>query len=762
MKSKSIILILFFLLVSLTSVFATSVYSDTPLNAYGTTLNYETDAIIDGEYDVVQSTAFTSAKRPLICDVDNDGREELLAITGNVISVYDMNSAEFVLQYSINVQPHQVGLGIPNTINWITCQNFGGDSLISGSKQLIAVHMGDTFNESEIQFIEYNPTWLGSVDGTPINYGGGYYSAGYYQLQPHTEPYVSCDTTDTGEAVCGFAKGGYLESYRHVSYFTREYAVVGGEPQLFPINFEGICIDNYDASIGCYGQTIIGEFLTYTGAGTPAPDVSYAQSGSLYAFTIDASGQYYVYGASTSGTIRKFKFDGIFATDEGTIDALSMQVGKFSVSDITGNGLTDFCYHGYQWISTATTYARMICYDATGTSVLYSFSESAGSRIREINTVSFYDFDNNGDKEIVFLKIDKTDDNQNTIYWALTDPAEDVYPTRTSSGIRGVSISIVRDILNLDYYHVAIGTRVHQLDRDNTADIKFNMFNSVGINTAQTRYVVYDDMNNDYQTETITWDYITGIGNIYRHTPLALVQTITLANSSVYASGYFGFDTQTCAFENVTFRAVECSDGNTNSCTYYSTNELSKERLCTTCGGSIPETCGVYSYASPSFTCVIGSTGVKTIDLYLESNLQEGLKQGLASFTVESSSALTCNADILTEPADFTDPDAPVVPPEEPDTEKSDLEIYYDDWLQTLDDSVPKPIQLIASLVIISAFAIFMHRETNGNNYLTIVGSLMGAGISVALGLLAIELVLIIGIGLLVFVFVAYKFDKMR
>jgi hypothetical protein len=693
-----------------------------------------------------------------VCDVDNDGKDEFISYTTSDITIFGLTATGFETEASLSPSAqNSTAIGI----DWVVCANFAGDDTFSGlGKHLLAVHIGSgNDTNSEIQFIEYDPIWLtddndndGQLD-YPVQYqytGTDYYLAGYVVGTGGSSTSVSCSpvpfTTPTDDVICAFSDGD------SVSFLDRTLQTTGGKRALFPMMTT--CVNSNAAP--CQN-----EVLPDSKTITTVPYTGYVGSG--FALTISAGGTYYIHSYSDS-LLRTFVYSsGTFSTYY-TVSGYSTSFqpirGAYRSADIDNDGDLETCRYGRDSLSDERS--MLFCMDTSGTNIIYSLTDTRVANDNRGIGLTFYDIDENGDLEIVYLKWGSTTADSELIF-GLTNPSY-TYPAISGASVDSgtpTGLAIVRNDELDGVFTILFNNDVVLLNHSNSSAITQTTYSNIGgLTTGGFPFFV--DLNNDLATETVYY-YAAGTGTIYRHSQLPTTTTITLLNDSVYGGGLFGFDSLSCVGD-IELKAIECTSGLTSSCTY--TNSLgitSKERVCTTCGGTVPLKCGSYSYANPSVTCTGVPAGSYTFQAYLETEAQPDFSQGVVSFAIDVSTDLTCNQDILSQPATYVDPDDPTgggggtggV-----DT-RSELEVYYDDWLDTLDESVPAPIQLIASIVIMMMFAIYMHTQTNGNNYLTVIGSLFGAGVSVALGLLAIELVLIIGIGLVVFVFIAYKFDSM-
>jgi hypothetical protein len=775
MKS-TFVSILFLCLFCLVSVTAQDLYSSTPDGAFSPSLNYEVisyeDTAIEYTDEFILSVEPESV--PISCDIDSDGIKELVTYDGNTVTFIHTTSTGFETEKVFSVTP--VANTTSTAINWIACTTSSSATrLLNPNQKILAIHQGTTDGQSEISFIAKNPELGTTSDSRIIDYGDGFTKVGAILNARATSFGVSCDSKDiTIDASTTCGTPAFTTPFEYCAYgsdsdvitrfrFTPEVVTFGS--QCDDTTYEWNTFLNANETVREYDATDGGTFTNLLGTsvdfGIPVSlvymmDESY--NSYYYVVVLDGANDYNVYHAQDiDGTLT---FTDMPVTPTYTND--DIQRFNWVADDIDGDGDRDACVYGWDVVSGGDYRAKVWC-GTTGGTELVDYTFSSGD-INRIYAVGFFDFTKNGDKEVVVYR--QSNDNANNDLLVFLTDSGFVFPSTTKAeGINPfytMNIMRVANVVNDTEFVIVGGENIFRVDTSTPSSV------TITEDALMTGIQTYDmgfsfDFDYDYIAETGYIDSATGAMRLYYHDALPLRQTVTLVNESRYASGYFGFDPISCQDSPITIQATQCDDGE-DTCTYTNTLSSEKERVCTTCGGTVPLFCGNFSFASPKVLCEFGTVGDKEMQVYIETESKPDFPQAVASFTVEMSTDLTCNQDILILPATFTDPDAPTTPDtpvEEPDSEKSDLELYYDDWLDTLDESVPRPLQLIASIIIMVMMAVWVHGLTNGNNYMTIMGSLFGAGISVALGLLAIELVLIIGIGLLVFVFIAYKMERL-
>ena len=726
-----------------------SIPSDTPQNHYSHSINYETDGLVNGTFTVTAQHGFVAGQytTPIFCDITKDGNKEMITYTANTITITSVTASGFEDSATLTLIPYTA---TDDTINWVACADFGGDESLSGSSHILAVHQGDTDNESEIQYIEYNPSYTTQNSGIVAISGTQFYSVGYLDALPSSSATVSCARTPLSVEGVG---GKTLCAYNNADTVVVFSRTINSINTLFPIADGDDCVNN----IVCQAYTVNGSYTLAT-----ATTGNNLVTGGTVGLTIDTSFHKHVFFQDTqSQTIKKITLTPLSTSVSDTASTRTIQSGRFVTSDITNNGQLDVCRYGRNTDDHPTHKASITCLTTNGGTQLVSYQSVFNSGQGFVNAVTFYDMDGDGDKEVLFNTYHSTEQAQRTFQiLGFTAPNTIASVSNLANTFPNTrTLSIARSHTDDALVRVLGHEKIYTFNL--TPDTKTIVQHTPsGITTAPLTYFV--DMNTDFALETIAYDWTSGIGTLYRHSTLPTIATISLKDETVYGQGVFGFDPLSCVGD-ITFKTAECDDSVTQ-CTYENSVSVERERLCTTCDGTTTLFCGNYSYGAPQITCPSMTVGEKTIQLIFQSESKENFTHTVATIPLTVSTDASCNTNILNAPSTEVvgEPTQTVGGGSSSliiSDEASDLERYYYEWLITLDESVPRPLQLIVSLVIISMFAIYMHRQTNGNNYMTIIGSLMGAGISVALGLLAIELVLIIGVGLLIFVFVAYKFE---
>lgn len=743
----------------ISSVNAFNIISDTPTTAYSTTLNYESILLqTNGSVTSQLVNSMDDAKTPQHCDIDGDGRVEIISYVGNSITISGYDETGFIEEHQFSLTPNQ---SIDSDINWLTCvhdEQFSDLYQLEGATYIV-LSQGTESEDNEITFIGYEP----DMQRTPIPdraiLGKGYTIMYWYENQTHTGDAISCDTfeqeindTIQNRMICMTHNGTHAFPIRLKATLTEDSSTINGEFEYF-------------AYPGWYDSSPTGS-LVYTLSESIGTARSWEVGGEE--FVVIATGNSYLdfalWGFETTGN--RYAIGGNAVTDFDTesytipmtftspsfIYLYSRAWGaQMLPSDITNDGVTDICAYGSTTPGINAKYAHFSCFTASGSQV---YKNEIGSGENSFTALTTYDIDNDGVREVfVYRHDDGGTSSQIKVFGSSIS-----LPTLSTS-----SVSIPPDRMSITrvsetdaVYDILFGKNILRLNMTNESSITTTLTSLSSLQSGSESY--FFDVNGDYRTEILT---IVGTTyTTYGYSALPVIASTTLVDTSRYASGFFGFDPQTCQASNLTIQATECTTSATSSCTYTNSIAFEKERICTNCGGE-SIICGAWSFASPIVRCESIPSGTFAVSVYLETESKPTLVQSATSFLVNTSTDVTCNTNILTSPATFVGI-SPIIPDgdDETTTQQSQFEIWYDDWKSFLDESIPPAIQLILSIIIIMAFAVGLHKETNGNTYMTIMGSLFGAGVAVALTLLPIEIVLIVGIGLIIFLFVSQKFDK--
>jgi len=204
----------------------------------------------------------------------------------------------------------------------------------------------------------------------------------------------------------------------------------------------------------------------------------------------------------------------------------------------------------------------------------------------------------------------------------------------------------------------------------------------------------------------------------------------------------------------------------------------SKERLCTTCGGTTAFLCGSFAFANPTVTCDF-SDGNYSMDLSIESDSIPGTYQAIMSpklpFGVLSGVAgIDCNMlgdgilapdeapnDINNNQIDdnSTRDDVIIIDDEDGITANpQEQPVTY--LFQLLTQNMPPFFKGIIAMMLILGTAILSNNRSNGNPVITVLGAIGGAGLGVILGVISIEIAIMVFIAFIIGGLLYFHFTK--
>lgn len=249
------------------------------------------------------------------------------------------------------------------------------------------------------------------------------------------------------------------------------------------------------------------------------------------------------------------------------------------------------------------------------------------------------------------------------------------------------------------------------------------------------RYII-DDISDDGVGELIG---VSSTG-----TSAGFVEGITPSTITLYSPYVHDYYDPACVDTNITFKMTDCRS--TSQCTYISdyTNPLEREKICTTCAGTINETCSDWSYGTPNIVCNFNTTGVKEVefDLYTDLNEGEVASTFAINITIASSS---CDLE-----DDFIEAGYPSGVPTEPSVNETTGDSTTDGEIEDVDDLLntfgfgSSLWKIIFGIAIIFGVTFYAFNETKsfGMAIIGFVGSLI---LTTYLGLIPIWIIILIG-----------------
>jgi hypothetical protein len=768
MKSqKTVIIMVLMLLLTMTSIFALSIESATTTNQYSESINYEWG----GDFFTFETTDSVLANVPLssdlsrICDIDKDGKKEIIFYAGNSISIYGFNNAELELEASFTVDSATAD---NDDINGIACVDprFDGDDYPN-----LIIHQGTTSNTSQITFIEYQPDWVGGSEVTvEEQYGNtGYYLNGYYEGVQSMDSGIACNSVTDTWSLASETQPSYecvIANDEEFMVFGLSAFTGGGDNQRFPI-------------LNCQTELCNSQFL---GAGSidgltsgfNRPNIALLHTNALERFIYFRDDGFikqteYLGGANWTVpvTVPNFSPDWIYS--------------QFSIGDVEMDGQNEFCVSGTRSV---VNLGFIECSDASGTTEFFTRGVPANNG-REIDSVTFYDYDLDGDNEIIYsLSVGTTklsgggtnngiDDYSGWGIYGTTayyggdryDATDTVYNTVSRSDFT----SFTRFESNLTVFQTG-GDWIMMFNKNDSTRSRVQV---AGLNPNTEGFFV--DLDGDFLSEYLAYDTTTGIIKVHSNSLAGLESglTIELVDPFSVGDGYFGFYVgSNCESTNTTFKATECIGGQTSDCTYNSTVPSSQERICTDCGGTQPFSCGEFAFANPIFECPLVE-GNYSVLLSIESTSKLDIYQALTSppipiTVVDGVESLTCNTGIFigspndaptddnNNGVDDNDPNDPNVPPVgEPQQPPPEPESGFFAFVGDLDPIV----KFVIMIALVLGLSIVASNNTNGNPLITSIGAILGLGASVLLGLISVTIVLI---GIVVFTIVMFALHKLN
>lgn len=678
---------------------------------------------------VTSSVSFyaDNGKFSRFCDIDKDGKKEIISYSGNTITIRGFNNAELEIESSFSVTSQTAD---DDTINSLACVDMSGDG---EDYYNIVIHQGQVNGSSEIAFIEYQPDWVsGGTALLEVEYGeSGYYLNGYYENVQDITNHISCSPISSGwgdasesypRNICGITNG------EDVTLFTLSAFTGTGDNQRFPIldcATEECFYGNF--GVGGIGGTYgMSDFVIAT-SGSSTRSIIFRQSTTIKSST-------WVSGSGFSSPT--------------TLPDIYSQYNRvyFAQGDFENDGVMEVCVHGGT-DALNPDYSRIQCWDSGLTSVVYQAQYSGQDN--EIPQPTFYDYDQDGDKEIFYYNYMKSATDT-----LVMSGSTDYFQTSTSVQTGGLTdaprwLSFTR-LEGTNKTLMAMGKYVVTINKTNSTTTYEELTEFT--NPTASFFI---DLDNDLYSEYVNYDLSTGAITIYSNSePSTSTLTIELVKTNVVGDGYYGFYPNSCE-GNISFSAIECVDGQTDDCTYVASSETSQERICTTCGGTQSFFCGDYSFANPQVTCDL-SAGSYEIDLAIESTSKSGFYQAIANpdipFDVVSGvEGIDCN--VL-----GTFYDSPNQLPNDNNDDGIDdltgIGGVIDNGGDTNDETsvgvVLTGIQnlhpvfkfLIAGLIIIG-LAVWTSNNSNGNQLLSLLAGFIGIGVSVVLGLISLQVVII-------------------
>lgn len=259
-------------------------------------------------------------------------------------------------------------------------------------------------------------------------------------------------------------------------------------------------------------------------------------------------------------------------------------------------------------------------------------------------------------------------------------------------------------------------------------------------NLKQQAGITYlSDMDNDGNQEiiqisegSVTIDYIANIEP----------QPFNYDDSLLY-DGLYGFYNPAEVNTTQTIKAGECDYDLNNACSYTlnDTNTFNREKLCTTCGGTVTEKCGGWSYSEPSVTCEFNTTGTKTVNVDLYSEKTPDTKLGTLTINDWVINADTNNESNLVSPSD---PDIET-PTDDGDTKTGDEDpaTYAGSLFDVIEDNIKSIVGIFFIIAVVASLA-----SQGIRNHIV----LMFAGI---LATLVVSILGLISISFLIYIMIA-------
>lgn len=781
MNKKLIYISLFFLILILCAGSAIALNGEqgaqNPPGIYSQNINHVFPSNqIDDEINTTFSLSTTALHRPVVCDVDDDGRNEIITHSGSTVTISGMNTFDnLITEYQFeNVI---INTTTSQTINALACVNLDGDGQ---NKDLLIIHSGSVNGSSQIAIIEERPDF---IDFDPVTYsflqgynnlsGGNttYFLHGYYKNVMTLEHLFSCSEQPTDSSFgpefgyeCTFA--GMSDGTRAdgVMLFGTSAYIDSGNNQRFPID---------DCTTGC------ASFYASDLNIDESPQPGFAVDLKTLVNYQDSTRDLWVMTDNVDTFIRLNLNAGVWTrTDRPNTmtNLFTNGVKLMNTVNYQGDNKKEICFFGTR---DSNGNGRLQCWNNDHSGLIFTDDTTPSGGDDSYFGITAYDSDLNGDEEIFAQHRVQSSFISFDVFGDTVTPFNEILKSEDSSF--SVIMSISRSQLNPENIIMLSSSGV--ITYNTTSGIS-NLSDNIDFTLPPdpAYHTSFIDLNNDFVDEILAYKPQVGDVKIYTSTAPSLPPasaTIVLVNTSIVGDGYFGwYQNNTCA-GNITFKAKECVGGVTDDCTYTATDEFSQERICTTCGDTIPFTCGVYSFATPEFNCDLVA-GNYSIDLSIESTSQPGVYQ--ASVTpdiplnvISGISGSTCNIPtaLIESPNDQLpdendngigdglagDETTPGVGEEpsgvtaDPDTEP----VLF--FVQTFTINTPPVIKFLISGLLILGLAIFASNRTNGNPVITIIGASLGAGISIILGFLAIEAVLIV---IAIIVIASYALHKMN
>ena len=745
MKLQKIIATLILVCMLSMSIFALSSESATTYNQNSEDFNYEWG----GDFFSFETTDTLTGNIPSgndfsrFCDIDKDGKKEIVSYSGNTITIVGFNNAQLEVEASFSVTSQTAD---SDNINALACVDPSGDG---DDYYNLIIHQGTSDDSSEISFIEYEPDWLeNGLSLLTVQYGStGYYLNGYYENVQNIESSISCSPIPTswGDASETFPRQEcVVANNQELMIFSISAFTGTGNNQRFPI---------FDCAVeqtGCGNFTVGANVIDGLTGGFGRPKI---------ALTHSAPPNRHIYFVDNTIVKRVDYTSGGWNSPVTVPSSLTYNIYEFAVGDVENDGQNEVCVYGRR--STTGQIALIECYTADGNTEIFTKSLS-GSNTMFMKDVTFFDYDLDGDNEIIFIEgIGTTGGTTGsgtyshfaitgtTAYWG----GNDYDATDTSFSAPGASdlISLTRFESNDTVIHSAANW-VYLYNKTSSVRQRLQVPdvspNSEGF---------FVDLDGDFLSEYVNYDFTTGAIKVHSQTIAVIpdTPTIQLVNTTKVGDGYFGFFTGANCDDNITFSATECIGGATSGCTYNATSPTSQERICTTCGGTISFTCGDYAFANPSFECEL-PVGNYNVSLSIESDSKPGVYQA----QVQPDIPITVTTGVAGDTCDIgTNIENPDDAPDDSndngidDSDPSDGgtpgsggngDSEEEDIFATI-DGLHIVVKLVLAFIFTFGLGIWASIETNHNNFATGMGFMFGLGISVALKLIGIE-ILIIGI----------------
>lgn len=754
MSSKNILWISTLLILLLMSSFAFAEVNAgtwTMVDGAGVDVNYHyginlSDQLFD-HYSSWTSVAGTIA--PVVCDIDKDGKQEILSVTGSSIEVRGLDETKQIeLESSIVISQFA---NESAQINSIACVPLKGDA---EGDDILIVHKGQndkSITDNVVLFIEYQPEDADDLTQT-ITYDE-YQLVGYYpNVRGIIRGQITCSSSDPSqgdEYSCLFGEDGTLN-------------YIDAKPLGDTAGF------NCDAS--GFDTCKVFDFTTQLGVnyepdsfteGT-GNEQKFAQQSYVLTFTNAGEGYAHLYTEGNDVIVlTTLNNNNAWSNPRNwTISGSAVNSkGVLMLKDANSDGVLEPCLFGSLGAS-GNLDGKLTCNVVDGSSE--TFNKQFDSPSNPTNTygsvqaLSFHDRLATGTKE--FFAYGAVGPTANDVFFNNTNEYDAYFgastqrcsPQASHGGDCTMSLFVSRYELEDNKMVFIAGDKIGLA---NVHGFGTTLDTLPHGRTAQLRPI---DLDGDFELELLAYETNTGMIYAYINQPIlpSTEPTIQLVNETKIGDGYFGwYSGNNCNSINTTFEALECVGGATSGCTYNSTQTLSQERICTTCGGTQSLTCGEYSFANPTIECDF-SDGTYDVELMIESTSAPSLYQAQNDPAIEivvsgTENGTTCN--IVTNLYDSPE-DTPLDPTEDtsPSTPSSSDPIDTPDEVidSILGEGNTATKFVVGIAMIIGIIAIVGAKTSNG--FVLILTGVLATLLVTMLGLVPVFILIIMfAVGLL-------------